>query len=28
LDPRSDAVVQRWNRDHVAHLDSDITGYR
>jgi prepilin-type N-terminal cleavage/methylation domain-containing protein/prepilin-type processing-associated H-X9-DG protein len=28
LDPRSDAVVQRWNRDHVAHLDSDIMAYR
>jgi prepilin-type N-terminal cleavage/methylation domain-containing protein/prepilin-type processing-associated H-X9-DG protein len=28
LDPRSDAVVQRWNRDHVAHLDSDIMSYR
>jgi prepilin-type N-terminal cleavage/methylation domain-containing protein/prepilin-type processing-associated H-X9-DG protein len=28
LDPRSDAVVQRWYRDHVAHLDSDIMSYR
>jgi prepilin-type processing-associated H-X9-DG protein len=28
LDPRSDAVLQRWNRDHVAHLDNWIMGYR
>ena len=28
VDPRSDAVLQRWNRDHVPHLDAVISKWR
>jgi len=27
-DPRSDAVLQRWNRDHVPHLDKYLSHFR
>jgi prepilin-type N-terminal cleavage/methylation domain-containing protein/prepilin-type processing-associated H-X9-DG protein len=28
LDPRSDAVLQRWDRDHVPHQDGAIAAWR